>query len=47
MTTKKDNNLTKDELIAGIEWLMKDLELFLCALRFFVVKILLVADLGL
>ena len=47
MTTKKDNNLTKEKLLAGIERLMKDLKPFLCALRFFVVKILLVADLGL
>ena len=47
MTTKKDNNLTKENLLAGIERLMKDLKLFLCALRFFVVKILLVAALGL
>lgn len=26
MTTKKDNNLTKDELIAEVERLRKDLE---------------------
>jgi len=33
MTTKKDNNLTKDELIAEVERLRKILKLFLCALE--------------
>ena len=47
MAAKKEDILGKENLLAGIERLMKDLKLFLCALRFFVVKILLVAALGL
>ena len=33
MPAKKEDNLEKEKLLAGIERLMKDLKLFLCALE--------------